>query len=178
MAEASSESPYRVWHLWYARAMALVGFGVATYGCVRLWQTRDFAAHAIHAQAPVVDYKVWPPDKHGGPYYEPIVRFTSPAGGSWQRVVGESERHRAYPLGHPVGIVYAPGHPDQFEMDDWVDIWLGPFSALGIGLFAMLLGLGMAWFVSLALARPETARLHWWDRWFLPINLVLMLFGR
>lgn len=173
----ASDSPFRPWHLWYSRLFALVGIGFIVYGCVRLWQTHDFVARAVHAQGTVVDYKVLPPHKQQRELYSPIVRFVDPTGKSWEKNVGPAELSRAFPLGHPMEIVYAPEHPDQFVPNTRTGIWFFSWFFVGIGAFAALLGWSMTVYVRNKLRHPGKYHPRWWDRWFVPLKLVLRLLG-
>jgi hypothetical protein len=132
----------------------------------------------VSAQASVVSYKIRPPDKHGGTTYQPIVRFVDPSGRSWRRIVGVARPRREFPLGHVMGILYVPSDPKHFKLNTPEDIRGSGGSLMGVGAFAAVLFTGLALFVRQALRRPGQYHLMWWDRWFLPLKILLRLLGR
>ncbi len=174
----TSGSAIQPWHFWYCCILALCGAGTILYGA---WQSREakfFVAHAMSTQASVVDYKVWPPSKHQSTSYQPIVRFVDPAGNSWQKPVGVARPHREFPVGHAMNILYLPAHPGDFKLDDPEELRGYGGSLMGVGAFALLLFSALALFVRSALGHPEQNHLRWWDRWFVPIKLLLRLLDR
>ena len=162
----------------FARLMTLVGIGIILYGCVRLWQTHDFVARAVHAQASVVDYKVWLSDRDHSKSYQPIVRFVDPAGKSWEKNVGNAERRRAFPFGHLIEIVYVPEHPNRFVPNTWGDIWSGAWGCVGLGAFVVLLWSILTVYARNKLRHPGEYHLAWWDLWFVPLKRMLRLLGQ
>ena len=175
---ADTDSPFRPYHLWIARLLLVVGVGILLDGFLQLWQARQLARHGDHGQAAVVDYKVFPADKHSGTWYLPILRFVDPAGKAWEKNDSQGADHRLYDIGQNREVIYPPSSPGDFKVNTWADVWGGAVFAIGLGAFATLLFYGLLVYVHHALARPEFgSRWTWLDPYLLPVKVLFRLFG-
>ena len=174
---ADTDSPIRPYHLWLARLFVLVGVGVLLYGCLWLWQARRLARHGAHGRATVVDYKVFPPDKHNATWYLAILRFVDPAGKTWEKDDDQGADHRLYDIGQTREVIYPPSRPGDFTADTWWGVWGDAVLCTGLGAFVTALGYGLLVYVLHALAHPEfVSKWAWLDKYLLPWKIIFRLF--
>jgi hypothetical protein len=160
-------------YVWYARAYLLVAIGIILYGCVQVAQTISFAEHAVHGQAAVADYHVYPPsgkDKHS--YYEPIMEYKDMSGKVWRKMTGTSNSSPEYKIGQRLGIVYVPGDAGNARLDSFSGVWGTCIGIVALGCFAGVIGVIALVYLHAASARTGGIELHWWDRWFAPLKIL------
>lgn len=76
--------------------------------------------------------------------YAPIVRFTTKKGETISFISEASSALSIYSKGEHVKVLYDPSNPDNAEINDFFSLYLGQVIVGGIGLFIVLLGLGIA----------------------------------
>jgi hypothetical protein len=130
----------------YARIAVLVGvLGFAAVGWWGAQRIMQFAG-AVETTGRVVAFDTRDDiDSRGDPvrYLYPQVRFTT-AGGQAVTFRGDGgSTDQGYAIGAVVRVMYQPEHPEQAEIDDWLDRW-GAILAVGaFPAFALLWGISV-----------------------------------
>ncbi len=178
-APTSQQGAYPRWQITLSFVLGWV-FVIAGLGGLfatpfLIWRTRDFVAHAVHANAPIVEFKAYPPGKNQShETYRPIVEVSDAGGASARVLVGGADFPSPYRIGGQIEVLYPPGKPADAVMNTTEDTWGSVIAVLILSPFLLLIGLGaIAWMRFFVKHPPE--HLYWIDRWFAPIKIVLQL---
>lgn len=175
-SEASPQSAYPGWQIalsfglgWLFVVIGLVG---VLYAPILAWQTSQFVAQAVRAQAPVVDFKTYPPSgRESHETYRPIVEVTNSDGKTVRCLVGAAEYPSAYKIGQLVEIIYPPGKPEQSRLNDTEDVWGDSISAAILFPVILILGVGVVFWMRYFVKHPPD-HIIWLDRWFAPLKIL------
>jgi len=139
------------------------------------WRTRQFVVHAVHAQAPIVDFKIYPPGRsQSHETYRPIVDVTDASGTSTRVLVGAAAFPSPYQIGRHVEVLYPPGKPAEAVMNNTEDTWGTTIAAAILSPFVLFMGIGTVLWMRFFIKHPPE-HLIWLDRWSVPLRLVSRL---
>jgi hypothetical protein len=90
--------------------------------------------------------------KREGDMYAPVFRFRLPSGESHE-VTALGSGAPEFAVGDPVTVLYAPGDPDDFAIDDFAQLWQSAIMVGGFGAFWLMFG-AVAWALSRGVDLP------------------------
>jgi len=129
--------------VWIGGIFAPIGLAFVALGGWFYLEDRDFAANGLRAQGTVVDTVASRDNDDGGGYtYAPVVEFRDAAGARHTFTSGVSSNPPRYSPGESVGVIYAPGAPDEAVIDSFVDRFLMPLVFGGLG--TVFAGIGLS----------------------------------
>ncbi len=153
----------------------IVGLLGLLYTPFLIWQTHQFVAHAVHTQAPIVDFKTYPPGRNQShETYRPIVEVTDASGTSARVLVGVAAFPNPYQIGGRIEVLNTPGKPAEAVMNTTEDTWGTPIAAAIFSPFVLFMGIGTVLWMRFFVKHPPE-HLPWLDRWSVPLRLVSRL---
>ena len=137
-----------------------------------IWRTHEFAAHAVHAKVPIVDFKAYPPGRHEThETYRPIVEISGADPGPVRVLVGAAVYPNPLQAGDQIEVVYPPGRPAAAVRANIEDTWGEVIALFIFSPFLLLVGVGIiSWMRYFVRYPPE--ELAWIDRWLVPVKLL------
>ena len=122
-----------------ARLLLALGVSCGLLGIYLVHQAQTFLEDSVRATAEVVSYR----EVQDGDTvrYRPRFRFTTD-NGSIVAVEGQlATTTERFAIGSQIPIVYPVSNPQKARVALFVDNWLGPSVALGVGVLAFLGGM-------------------------------------
>jgi hypothetical protein len=122
-----------------ARLLLALGLSCGLLGIYLVHQAQTFLEDSVRTTAEVVSYR----EVRDGDTvrYRPRFRFTT-ANGSIVAVEGQlATTTERFAIGAQIPIVYPVSNPQKARVALFVDNWLGPSVALGVGVLAFLGGM-------------------------------------
>ena len=127
------------------RAMAImpyvfgvVGIGILVGGLFWVVSTVGFLTSSESATGTIVD--IWTEASEDGPVYCYSAAFTTPAGEAVEFDAGACGSSRPR-LNSQVAVLYDPTNPWDAKVNSFMQLWLGPIIATGLGLVFTVVGI-------------------------------------
>jgi hypothetical protein len=138
------------------------------------WRTHQFVVEAVHARAPIVDFKTYPSERGHSPTYRPIVAIADPSGASARVEVGSPAFPNPRHVGDRVAVLYPEGRPAEAVADTTEDVWGAVVAAAVVAPFLLFLGVGIVVWMRYFVRHPPD-HLLWLDKWGAPLKLIVRL---
>ncbi len=117
-------------------------------------QTHSFVQSATRTRGTVVriEERI---GRGSGPVYYPVLTFTDSKGQEHEinLAFGGSPPAYHYKVGDPVTVLYGPGQPENARLYSFLDVWGTAAIPGGLGVVALVVGLGML--VGALVIRPK-----------------------
>lgn len=116
----------------------LVGIVVLSLGGYFYWNTQEFVKRAQHVTGKVIEMQ-----RSGKNTYAPVVQFET----SDHRTITGASKISSNPPTHAVSdsvtVLYRPEDPDDFRLDEPLDLWFLPCLVGGLGSVFFIIGAAM-----------------------------------
>jgi len=125
----------------------IVGVAAIVAGSFAARKTKRFLARAKTARGTVMHLVMRSStDSEDGTVsyaYYPVIRFTAQTGEEIDFEAGTGSNPPMYAMGQPVEILYDPADPYRAKICSFLDLWMVPALAFGIGSIFAIAGLGL-----------------------------------
>jgi len=127
--------------------LVLVGGPFLVIGLSEVYKTAQMINAFASARGTVVD-NVWQAFAEGSASYTPVIEFQTVEGQTIRFTDGIGTYPPEYEAGAQVNVLYDPQDVHHARLNSWKRIWFGPTLITFIGALPLLVGFGLAWFMS------------------------------